>query len=40
MGEDLVGDCGLVFPGADPGFQVIGDVVKNESLSEARREDF
>jgi len=27
-GEDLVGDCGLVFPGADPGFQVIGGVLK------------
>jgi len=27
-GEGLVGDCGLVFPGADPGFQVIGGALK------------
>ena len=26
--EGLVGDCGLVFPGADPRFQVIGGVLK------------
>jgi len=24
----VVGDCGLVFPGADTGFQVIGGVLK------------
>jgi len=30
-GEGLVGDCGLVFPGADPGFQVIGGVLKKFS---------
>ena len=38
--EDLVGDCGLVFPGVDPGFQVIGGAFKNVSPSEARRENF
>ena len=27
-GEGLVGVCGLVFTGADPGFQVIGGVLK------------
>ena len=27
-GDGLVGDCGLVFPGADPGFPVIGGVLK------------
>jgi len=27
-GEGLLGDCGLVFPGAGPGFQVIGGVLK------------
>jgi hypothetical protein len=29
----MVGDCGLVFPGADPGFQVIGDVLKKFRLA-------
>jgi len=24
VGEGLVGDCGLVFPGLDPGFKIIG----------------
>ena len=28
MGEGRVGDCGLLIPGADPGFQVIGGVLK------------
>ena len=27
-GEGLAGDCGLVFPGADPGFHVIGGIEK------------
>jgi hypothetical protein len=27
-GEGLVEDCGLMFPGAGPGFQVIGGVLK------------
>ena len=27
-GEGLVRDCGLVFPGEYPGFQVIGDALK------------
>ena len=29
----MVGDCGLVFPGADPGFQVMGDVLKKFRLA-------
>ena len=29
----MVGDCGLVFPGADPGFQGIGDVLKKFCLA-------
>ena len=29
----MVGDCGLVFPGADPGFQVIGGVLKKFRLA-------
>ena len=28
VGEGLVRDCGLVFPGADPRFQVIGGALK------------
>jgi hypothetical protein len=28
VGEGRVGDCGLLIPGADPGFQVIGGVLK------------
>jgi len=27
-GEGLVDDCGLVFPGADPGYQLIVGVLK------------
>jgi len=27
-GEALVGDCGSVFPGADPGLPVIGGALK------------
>ena len=29
----MVGDCGLVFTGADPGFQVIGGVLKKFRLA-------
>jgi hypothetical protein len=28
VGEGLVGDSGLMFPEVDPGFQVIGGVLK------------
>ena len=39
-GEGLVGDCGLVFPGADPRYQVIRGVLKICGVFCVKNQDF